>query len=104
MWSHKSIPKTYNMKNEENTLLDGHYKEAVSLFHTGNINLRCQLYSTDGEALYPVHCAAEGGNIQLLQWLVGIHFCPIKQAESGSKEKKSPKASTALIQTSKGRT
>jgi len=119
-WSHKSIPETYNMKNEKNvkvcktchflsykfrqTLLDGHYEDAVSLFHTGNINLRCQFYSTDGEASYPVHCAAEGGNIQLLQWLVDIHFCPIKQAGSGSKGKKSRKASTALIQTSKGRT
>ena len=119
-WPSKSLPDTYNLKKESNlkvcrtcdalnsafkkSLLKGDYEEAVALYGTGNINLRNPFPPLKGkkdEILYPVHCAAEGGNLDLLRWLVDDHYCPLK-VSSRSTSKKSNR-NDILIQTSKGR-
>ena len=34
--------------------------------------------------MFPVHCAVLGGNIELLQWLVEGHLCPLVSKENRS--------------------
>lgn len=116
-WSSKMIPETYNTKRESSAkvckscnflvlafrraLLDGQYDEAIALYNTGNINLRCPFGNLKGnEAMYPIHCAAEGGNLDLLRWLVDVHFCPISLVRTGNRK---PEKENTPIVTSKGR-
>jgi len=118
-WSSKMIPETYNMKKESSVkvckscnflvlafrraLLDGQYDEAIALYNTGNINLRCPFGNIKGnEAMYPIHCAAEGGNLDLLRWLVDVHFCPISLVRTGNKKPEKENTNTPIV-TSKGR-
>ena len=119
-WSSRMLPETYNLKNESavkvcktcsfltdsfrKALLKGDLDEAIELYHTGNINLRCPLPAPVGgnkkaEILYPVHCAVQGGNLDILRWLLDEHFCPIKLV----KKSNSKGRSDAAIVTSKGR-
>ena len=118
-WSSKMIPETYNMKKESSVkvckscnflvlafrraLLDGQYDEAIALYNTGNINLRCPFGNVkNNEAMYPIHCAAEGGNLDLLRWLVDVHFCPISLVRTGNKKPDKENTNTPIV-TSKGR-
>jgi len=118
-WSSKMIPETYNMKKESSikvckscnflvlafrrALLDGQYDEAIALYNTGNINLRCPFGNIKGgEVMYPIHCAAEGGNLDLLRWLVDVHYCPISLVRTGNKKPEKENNNTPII-TSKGR-
>ena len=55
------------------------------------------------ELVYPIHCAVEGGNLDIVRWLMEDHFCPIKLVRSGS-TKKQKRAGAELIPTSKDRT
>lgn len=114
------MPETYNIKNESNVkvcksctmlsskfkraLLEGKCEDAQAIYNTGNINLRCPFMdSIKGcEAMFPIHCAADGGNLMLLAWLVDIHFCPIKRIRTGNKI--NSQGSDELITTSRGRT
>jgi Zinc finger, C3HC4 type (RING finger)/FYVE zinc finger len=118
-WPAKMIPETYNLKNEaavkiciscdrlsssfKKAILAGDYEEAIDLYGTGNINLRTPFAVSNkkDEVMHPVHAAIEGGNINLVRWLVDDHYCPLKLVRAG----KSKRAGTdVLIHTSKGRT
>jgi len=119
-WPAKMLPDTYNLKNESTlkvcrkcnalskafrtALTEGDYEEAIALYGTGNINLRTPFPTTakKEEILYPIHCAVEGGNIEILRWLVDGHFCPIKKVQSGSKKARRG-APESLITTSRNR-
>jgi FYVE zinc finger/Zinc finger, C3HC4 type (RING finger) len=121
-WSSKLIPETYNLKNEANvkvcrscntlslafkrSLLQGDFDEAVALYRTGNINLRTPfpLSNKKDESMHPIHCAAEGGNIQILRWLIDDHFCPIKVHITSKKISNTTAMADSPIRTSKGRT
>ena len=122
-WSSKTIPDTYNLKKEatvkickscdslsssfKKALLAGDYEKAVALYGTGNVNLRTPFgpSSKKGETMHPVHCAVEGGNLDVIRWLIGDHFCPIKLIRSASNKKLKQRSGVdTLIQTSKGRT
>jgi len=79
----------------------GNYEDAIALFGTGNVNLRVPFSGYKGEQLYPIHCAVEGGDLDLFRWLVDEHFCPIRVIHTGSKKKKL--GHDVPIITSKGR-
>jgi FYVE zinc finger/Zinc finger, C3HC4 type (RING finger) len=117
-WPAKMIPDTYNLKNEAHVkvcrscntlssslkiaLLNGDWDEAFALYRTGNVNLRTPFAVSNkkDESMYPVHCAAEGGNINILRWLINDRFCPVKvhtAAKRGTPAQKFP------VLTSKGR-
>lgn len=117
-WPSKMVPETYNAKKEKNvkackscnllsrafhrSLLQGNYAESVALYNTGNINLRCPIANIEErEAMYPVHCAAQGANLNLLRWLVDVHCCPISLALSGKRTKEGRECKSIL--TSRGR-
>ncbi len=117
-WNKLSVPETFNVKNEKSikvckscdslskmfrkSLVDADYERALTIYNTGNINLRCQFMTMKGaEAMLPIHCAAEGGSLRLLQWLVDVHFCPIKRIRTGNRNKQN--LEDELITTSKGR-
>merc|ERR1712032_948781 len=48
-----------------------------------------------------IHCAAQGGNLKILKWLVDVHYCPIRMIRTGNKNKTNI---DDQITTSKGRT
>jgi hypothetical protein len=120
MWSSKMIPDTYNLKKEahvkickscnfmsvafKKSLLAGDYEEAVALYGSGNVNLRAPfpvLSKKKDEIVHPFHCAVQGGNIDIVRWLMEDHFCPIKVVKT-VKQKKAGQ-SDMLIRTSKDR-
>lgn len=123
MWPAKMIPETYNLKREANVrvckscttlsaafkkaLLDGDYEEAVAVYGSGNINLRTpfpQFSKKKEETMYPIHCAVEGGNLDIVRWLMEDHYCPIKVIRTGSgKKPKRGGSADQLILTSKNR-
>ncbi|CAM9511280.1 unnamed protein product [Ectocarpus sp. 8 AP-2014] len=53
-------------------LLRGSYQGAMDAYGTGCVNLRAPF--SDREL--PVHCAAAGGNVSLMMWLVEDRCCP----------------------------
>jgi FYVE zinc finger/Zinc finger, C3HC4 type (RING finger) len=110
-WSAKMIPDTYNLKNEtqikvcrscnslslsfKKALLNGEWNEMLALYRTGNVNLRTPFPTPNkkDETMYPVHCAAEGGNMTILRWLIDERFCPVKvtmAAKRGTPAQKCP--------------
>lgn len=119
-WLSKMLPETYNLKNESvvkvckscsyltdsfrKALLKGDIDEAIELYHTGNINLRCPLPAPEGakkaEIMYPIHCAVLGGNLEIVRWLMDEHYCPIKVIKKNTGKKSSGQSA---IVTSKGR-
>ncbi len=117
-WNKVNIPETYNIKGEtsikvckscdsvsnlfKTALLEGNYANAIKIYNTGNINLRCPLVTNKGlESMLPIHCAAEGGSLDLLEWLVEVHFCPLKRIRTSNRIKN--QHADELITTSKGR-
>lgn len=118
-WNKVCIPETYNIKGESSikvcktcdslskkfkrALLEADYEGAITIYNTGNINLRCPFVTNKGdEAMLPIHCAVQGGNLDILQWLVEVHFCPLKRIRTGNNKNKSEQADE-LITTSKDR-
>lgn len=119
-WPSKMLPDTYNLKNETTlrvcrscnaisrafriALTEGDYEEAISLYGTGNVNLRTPFPTSTKkeETMYPIHCAVEGGNIEIVRWLVDGHFCPIKKVQAGSKKARRG-TPESLITTSRNR-
>lgn len=108
-WSAKAIPDTYNLKKEsqvkickscnflssafKKALIDGDYEEAIALYGSGNANLRTpfpQFTNKKEEIMYPIHCAIQGGNTDIVRWLMEDHFCPVKviRAGGGKRSKK----------------
>eukprot|EP00567_Pseudictyota_dubia_P003399 CAMPEP_0197435478 /NCGR_PEP_ID=MMETSP1175-20131217/3058_1 /TAXON_ID=1003142 /ORGANISM="Triceratium dubium, Strain CCMP147" /LENGTH=399 /DNA_ID=CAMNT_0042964523 /DNA_START=100 /DNA_END=1300 /DNA_ORIENTATION=+ len=94
-WSQRMIPKTYLMNESPHSvrvckscdwlgnafciaLLRGRLDDAKALHATGNVNLRSTYPDIRGEAMFPVHCAVIGGNLDILRWLVDTHGCPIR--------------------------
>jgi FYVE zinc finger/Zinc finger, C3HC4 type (RING finger) len=122
-WQRSWLPDTYNLKHEntlriciscnalaasfKKALLEGDLEEAIAIYGTGNVNLRTPFPFTNkkDELMYPVHCAVEGGNLGIVQWLIDDHFCPIKIFTTGSNPvvKRSSRRTESLILTSKGR-
>jgi hypothetical protein len=123
-WSTKRLAETYRRQNEttathvnvciacdwlsstfRETLEQGRYKAALSLYKTGNINVRMPFYSArNEEVVYPIHVAAVGGNIDIVKWLGGELWCPVREAiksKRGGKNKE--KKADAPLLTSKGR-
>lgn len=117
----KIIPETYNLKQEKTVkicsscdwlsnafkkaLLKGDYEETIALYGTGNINLRTPFANRKsdkkGETMHPIHCAVEGGNLNIVRWLLEERYCPIKKVTSGNGKKK--RGTDVPILTSKGR-
>jgi FYVE zinc finger/Zinc finger, C3HC4 type (RING finger) len=125
-WPMKMIPATYNLKHEsavkicrtchslhvlfKRALLHGDWEEAIALYETGNVNLRTPFAVSNKkeEVMYPIHCAAEGGNLHLLRWLTEEHFCPItlhstKAMKRGGGGSFPDQGNDSSILTSKGR-
>lgn len=117
-WNKMCIPETYNIKAEASikvcnscgslsklfrrALLDANYEDALRVYNTGNVNLRCPFTTNKGgESMLPVHCAAEGGSLDLLEWLVEVHYCPLKRIRTGNRNK--TQHADELITTSKGK-
>ena len=117
-WNKVCIPETYNIKGEttikvckscdslskifRRSLLESNYEDAITVYNTGNINLRCPFMANKScEAMLPIHCAAEGGSLEILQWLVEVHFCPLKRIRTSNRNKS--QHTDELITTSKGR-
>jgi hypothetical protein len=123
MWPAKMLPETYNLKKEsqlkickscnflssafKKALLTGDYEEAVALYGSGNINLRTpfpQPAKKKEEVMCPIHGAVEGGNLEIVRWLMDDHFCSIKVVRTGSGKKlKRGGSADQPILTSKGR-
>lgn len=93
-WPATMLPFTYTQDKEErkcrvcdvcqkmnedfrSALLSGDEASAMDAYQLGCINLRCP-YSIYMNEL-PVHCAAEGGNLNLLGWLLEDCHCPLYQ-------------------------
>mmetsp|Transcript_4761 Transcript_4761/g.11595 ORF Transcript_4761/g.11595 Transcript_4761/m.11595 type:complete len:747 (+) Transcript_4761:220-2460(+) len=121
-WPAKAIPETYNLKKEsqvkicsncnylsgvfKRALLEGDYEEAIAVYGSGNINLRTpfpQFSSKKEEVMYPIHCAVEGGNLHIVQWLMEDHFCPVKVIRTGGNRSKKGANQDCPIITSKNR-
>ena len=67
----------YLMETFAGALRAGDVHTALAAYGTGNVNLHCPLtVFKDGN--YPVHCAAQGGNTDLMRWLVGPCMCCVK--------------------------
>jgi hypothetical protein len=114
-WGIRMLPKTYISGAVSSTvrvckscdwlsnafcmsLLQGQYDNALLIHESGNLNLRCTFADIHKEAVFPIHCAVMGGNLDLVKWLVEVHDCPIAV-------RKDDKSGTLLsIQTSKRRT
>ena len=121
-WPAKAIPDTYNLKKEsqvkickscnflsgafKKSLLEGDYEEAIALYGSGNVNLRTPFPQFSGkkeEVVYPMHCAVEGGDIDIVRWLMEDHFCPVKVIRAGGKRSKKGGSTDFPILTSKNR-
>lgn len=118
-WKRVCVPETYNIKGEASirickscdalskqfrtALLEGNFDNALKIYNSGNVNLRCPFMATKGaEIMLPIHCAAEGGCLDLLVWLVEVHYCPLKRIRTGNRHKS--QQADEMITTSKGRT
>lgn len=67
-------------------LLRGSLEDAHRFHSTGNVNLRCTFADISKEAMFPIHCAVLGGNVDLVKWLVEKEDCPLsvrKDPKSG---------------------
>ena len=51
---------------------------------------------------YPIQCAILGGNLDIIVWLIDVHFCPIKVFRTGNKYGEQG-SDEQLISTSKSR-
>ncbi len=120
-WPSRMIPEMYNLKNESNVsicsscdwlsyafkkaLIKGDIEEIIALYGTGNINVRSPFPAgkkdKKGETMHPIHCAVEGGNLNVLRWLLEERFCPVKKIASGNGKQK--RGEDIPILTSKGR-
>lgn len=79
-------------------LLQGQFNNAVIIHEKGNINLRSTFADIHQEAMFPIHCAVMGGNLDIVKWLVDAHGCPL------SVKSKTKTGMAQSIQTSKSRT
>mmetsp|Transcript_30466 Transcript_30466/g.73071 ORF Transcript_30466/g.73071 Transcript_30466/m.73071 type:complete len:1069 (+) Transcript_30466:244-3450(+) len=134
-WSNKRLPDTYRKKSKNTTgtvlvclgcdwlatnfqqaLLRGNMSKALTLYKTGNINLRTPYGPYNGgrskkrrdEIMHPIHMAIFGGNLQLVEWLVQDRFVPLQRSAPLAALNNSSSASkrfndSLVLRTSKGR-
>ena len=120
-WPAKRLPQTYNHKREsklnvcmscnhlseefQDALMKGEEEGALALYETGNVNLRCPFgKDVNGEIMFPIHCAVQGGNLNLVRWLADIHFCPVFMTQlTNNNDAKDDGMSKQPLLTSKGR-
>ncbi|CBN78436.1 conserved unknown protein [Ectocarpus siliculosus] len=91
-WPRSMLPPTYNVDTSEKKVrvcsscygagedfrkacLSGSEEGAMAAFSTGCVNLRVPYTIYHNEL--PVHCAASGGNLNILAWLVDDRCCPL---------------------------
>mmetsp|Transcript_17777 Transcript_17777/g.26935 ORF Transcript_17777/g.26935 Transcript_17777/m.26935 type:complete len:724 (-) Transcript_17777:24-2195(-) len=107
-WPSKMVPETYNLKKEKtvkiciscemlnaslkDALSKGDYESIITLYGTGNVNLRNPFPMSKSdrkdELMYPIHCAAAGGKLEIVKWLIEERFCPIRRVSGGTKKGK----------------
>jgi hypothetical protein len=85
--------------------MKGEEEGALTLYETGNVNLRCPFgKDINGEIMFPIHCAVQGGNLNLVRWLVDVHFCPIFMTQlTNHNDTKDDGMNKQPLLTSKGR-
>lgn len=59
-------------------LLAGDSQEAIQIFSGCRIRCLSKPYAIYEGSLYPVHCAAKAGSLELLMWLVEEHDCSLQ--------------------------
>ncbi|CAM9545581.1 unnamed protein product [Ascophyllum nodosum] len=91
-WPKNMLPPTYSTDTTEKkvricstcydagekfrrALLSGSEENAMAAYSTGCVNLRVPYTIYHNEL--PVHCAAAGGNVNILAWLVEDRCCPL---------------------------
>jgi len=84
-------------------LVKGRLDEAKAFVETGNINIRSNFADIDGEAIFPVHAAVIGGNVNILRWLVDTLGCPISTELSTGSLTATKSTTNQSLRTSKGR-
>ncbi|CAJ1966341.1 unnamed protein product [Cylindrotheca closterium] len=133
-WSSKRLPDTYRKKSKNTTgtvlvclgcdwlatnfqqaLLRGNMSKALTLYKTGNINMRTPYGPYNGgrskkrrdEIMHPIHMAIFGGNLQLVQWLVQDRYVPLQRsvplATQGNSSTSKRFNDSLVLRTSKGR-
>ncbi|CAM9641941.1 unnamed protein product [Chrysoparadoxa australica] len=96
-WPTSMVPFTYFVKVERklricdacavtteafrNALLAGDEEAAIAAYSTGLVNLRTPYTIYHSEL--PLHCAAKGGNLSILTWLLEDRRCPLFQDAQG---------------------
>lgn len=97
-WPQGMLPPTYH--NNERTvrvcdacnhltwnfrraLKEGDRTRALELCASGNVNIWTP-FLVESVREHPVHCAAEGGDLELLRWLVDELGCPLYETTDGA--------------------
>ncbi|KAM3577540.1 hypothetical protein VYU27_000703 [Nannochloropsis oceanica] len=97
-WPQGMLPSTYH--NNERTvricdacnhlawnfrraLKDGDWTRVLELCASGNVNIWTP-FLVESVREYPVHCAAEGGNLEVLRWLIDELGCPLYETTDGA--------------------
>jgi hypothetical protein len=73
------ISCNYLMEGFDDALRNGNAQIAMAFYSSGNVNLHCPL-SVYKSRHFAVHSAAQGGNLDLLRWLVEIRRCNVKMS------------------------
>jgi len=111
-WPCRRVPSTFNVARKEKidiciacdwladnfqkAVLKGDLEKAMSLYKTGNVNLRHPYgaWKKNGEEVFnPIHMAIVGGKLELVQWLISKKCCPLRRRDKAK----------SLLCTSKGR-
>ena len=97
-WPQGMLPSTYH--NNERTvrvcdacnhlawnfrraLKDGDRTRVLELCASGNVNIWTP-FLVESVREYPVHCAAEGGSLEVLRWLIDELGCPLYETTDGA--------------------
>jgi hypothetical protein len=90
-WPATMVPHTYHNNEKKVRICDGchffmdtfraaliHGDEELArrTYDTGNVNLYCPY--TIYKGAFPIHCAAAGGNLQIIRWLLEECLCALK--------------------------
>lgn len=73
----------------------GDFPRVQAIFATGNVNLRCP-YDIYACGNYPIHFAAQGGNLDVFRWLVESNRCPLRNPDGKSVDNKQGLGSLAI--------
>ncbi|GMH49350.1 hypothetical protein TL16_g00495 [Triparma laevis f. inornata] len=113
-WPAKMVPSTYHLSEKKvrvcracHTLMeqfrgallkgtDEDFDRAIACISTTNINLMSP-YSIYSDCLYPVHCAAIGGNVEIFKYLVEAQGCALSFVRNGGVEPYRTKSSETCL-------